>query len=505
MSFRKIALRCGYVTPSAFSRAFARLMGFRILLGLYLMPAAPLLQAAFVPDPGLKPDDYTVLMAVDAVLSEGLTPFQAGGHGKFFVQGWRRPEQQAHWTVSASEPAEYEVSVVVRNNTDQSLRLELSTPGTTLVGSCRGDAAKWWDRVPLAGRLALPAGPSALTLRITPTGGQRAFDVGVHAVELVRPEVEAELTRRALAMRVDPTWFQQARYGIMVHWTSESAPLQGERKPYAEAVAAFDVETFAENVWQTGAGFVVFTTAHAFQYFPAPLAALDRVLPGRTSRRDLVADLAAALGRRGLKLMLYYHLGAVNDPEWVAASGLFDTDTTKLFGNWQAMVSEVGERYGDRLAGWWFDEGSTGYYHRSAPWESLARAAKAGHPQRLVGFNAWELANPTQFHDFCTGEGCQEPRGFCGLLTPGGDGRYPSGTHVGLQASACLITERDWGHFGLNTPLSEPKWSADQLAALLEGFIACRNVPLFNLEITQDGHLSAKSISLFRQAAAALP
>ncbi|MFO1529135.1 MAG: alpha-L-fucosidase [Kiritimatiellia bacterium] len=84
---------------------------------------------------------------------------------------------------------------------------------------------------------------------------------------------------------------------------------------------AFDAEAFAERMARTGAGFVVFTTSHAEQMFPAPLASLDAVLPGRTTRRDLVADLAAALERRGLRLMLYHHLGSSRDPDWLRASG----------------------------------------------------------------------------------------------------------------------------------------------------------------------------------------
>jgi hypothetical protein len=120
----------------------------------------------------------------------------------------------------------------------------------------------------------------------------------------------------------------------------------------------------------------------------------------------------------------------------------------------------------------------------------------------MISFNAWELNNPTQFHDFCTGEGCEEPRGMDGLLTPESNGRYPSGTHAGLQASACLIADATWVHDRLNTAPSKPKWNADQLTQLLRGFIAHKNVPIFNLEITQDGHLSPVSVALFKEVAA---
>jgi hypothetical protein len=281
-------------------------------------------------------------------------------------------------------------------------------------------------------------------------------------------------------------------------------PRQGDAKSYDQAVADFNVEAFAEQIKQTGAGFVVLTTSHAYMYFPAPLASLDKILPGRTASRDLVADLADALGRRNIKLMLYYHLGASDDGEWLNASGFWKTDTSEFFGNWQRVIVEVGERYKTKLAGWWFDDGSTSYYYRSAPWEKLARAAKAGYPGRLVGFNAWELNNPTEFHDFFTGEGFQDPRGFNQLLVKGGNGRYPSGTHQGLQASACLTAEGNWVHTQKDSPAGSPRWNAEQLSALLKEFVAYRNVPIFNMEIYQEGIVSDETIELFRDASGLL-
>jgi hypothetical protein len=473
---------------------------FRILAFLLTTALAP---AAFVPDFRVKPDDITVLMAVDASHSEDLVPFQPGGHGKFYLERWQRPDQQASWTIEAAEPADLVVRLLVRRRDGGGLRVEVTGAAGSLAGELPGGRHSW-QRIELPGTLALPVGKSSLTLKLQPAGGAGGFDAEVHALELVRPAVRDAQHQRALALRADPAWFQRARFGVMVHWTSQSMPLRGAPKPYAEAVAAFDVGAFADRMAASGAGFVVFTTSHAHQYFPAPLAALDRLLPGRTAPRDLVAELAAALGQRGLKLMLYFHPGAADDPAWLEASGFWQTDTTRFFANWQAIVREAGERYGEDLAGWWFDDGSTNYYYRSAPWEALARAAKAGHAQRLVGFNAWELNNPTAFHDFFTGEGFQDPAGYDGLLAVGGDGRYPSGTHAGLQGSACLILERDWLHRRAGEPVHPPKWSAAELTPLLRGFVERRSVPIFNLEISQEGEVGAASIALLREAAAAL-
>jgi hypothetical protein len=122
----------------------------------------------------------------------------------------------------------------------------------------------------------------------------------------------------------------------------------------------------------------------------------------------------------------------------------------------------------------------------------------------LVAFNPWELPSPTEFQDYFCGEGNADP-GTGGLVAIGGNGRISSGPHQGLQACATLITEHDWVHARKDTEIGPPKWNAPQLAALLREFISRKNVPIFNLEIYQEGALSPKSVELFRQAATQLP
>jgi hypothetical protein len=185
--------------------------------------------------------------------------------------------------------------------------------------------------------------------------------------------------------------------------------------------------------------------------------------------------------------MLYYHLGASTDPTWLRACGFWETDTRKLFDNWTAVISEIGQRYGDKLAGWWFDDGATSYYYRSAPWEKLTRAAKAGNPQRFVGYNSWILPVPTVFQDFHCGEGFSDP----------GDQRS---RRDGLQGCATLVAEGDWGHFRQDREIGKPRWTADQMSHYLQQFAVHHNIPIFNLEIYQDGVLSPHSIAMFKEA-----
>jgi len=471
----------------------------RWLLLLAISLALPALAAeSFVPDFRIKPDDYTVLMAADVKLPPGLKPFQAGAHGKFHVTGWTRPEQALEWEISVLQADTYAVNVLLRRHGNQPMVVDVIGARQTLNGTVP-ESARGWTRLSLDGTLHLPASQQRLVLRAHALNETNSFNASLFSVELVRPAVRERLHAAALKLRADTRWLQDCRYGLMCHWTSQSFPRRGERKPYAQAVQDFDVEGFARQVQETGAGFVVFTTSHAQHFFPAPLASLDRILPGRTASRDLVAELAETLHQRGVKLFLYYHLGASSDPAWLKATGFWETDTSRLFNNWMVMISEIGRRYGDRLAGWWFDDGAVSYYYRCAPWERLATAAKAGHPGRLVAFNPWELPSPTEFQDYWCGEGNADPS-VGGLLPVGGDGHFQSGSHQGLQACATLITENDWVHSRKNTDIGPPRWNAAQLAEMLKAFVARKNVPIFNLEIYQEGALSPASVENFKQA-----
>jgi hypothetical protein len=342
-----------------------------------------------------------------------------------------------------------------------------------------------------------------LTLRAVDSSPSGYFDLALWSLELVQPAVRDRLQAAALAQRVDPAEFQKLRYGFMVHWTPESYPSHGDRKSYVDAVRDFDVDAFADQIHQGGAGFVVLVTAHALQYLPAPIQALDRILPGRTTRRDLIADLVAALQKRGIRLMLYYHLGSGSDPEWLRATHFWDTDTTRFWNNWESIVTELGTRYGDRIAGFWFDDGMNNYYYRSPDWERLNRAAHAGNPRRTVTFNRWLWPPATEFLDFDAGEACFDPAGN-GWLVKGGDGRYTAGLAAGLPAASTLITESDWVHSKKDTAILPPRWTPPQLRQYLRDFISRKNIPIFNLEVYQEGRVSSSSIEVFAKAAAGL-
>lgn len=462
-----------------------------------LLLSASACAATFRPDFHVKTDDVTVLHAADAPPPAGTKIFQGGAHGKFFMRDWTRSDQVFRWDVSVPQSDDYEVNLLMRRNSEVPLRVEVQC-GERKIGDALTIEPRKWNRQTLPGTLRLKQGAQSIALRVS---APDSFAAELLSIELVRPAVREKQQREALALRANTAWLQKARFGLMVHWTAESMPQRGERKPYADAVQNFDVEGFANQVQGTGAGFLVLTTSHALMCFPAPLKSLDAILPGRTAPRDLVAELSAALKKRGVKLFLYYHIGAASDPKWLRASGFWDTDTTKIFNNWTAIISEAGARYGENLAGWWFDDGTTNYYYRSAPWQRLTRAAKTGYPARLVAYNPWELPAATQFQDYFCGEGYNDPS-IGGWLTPEDNGILRGGSHAGMQACATLISEGDWVHDKRDTTIGAPRWNIAQLAELLRRYAALKNVPIFNCEIYQEGTISPQTVETFAAAGA---
>ena len=94
-----------------------------------LLSLVATLQAAFIPDFKVKPDDYTVLMAVDAKASPGMSEFQGGSHGKFFVQGWNQPDQTLQWTIQVSQADSYAANILIQRISGSELRLNLTVDG----------------------------------------------------------------------------------------------------------------------------------------------------------------------------------------------------------------------------------------------------------------------------------------------------------------------------------------------------------------------------------------
>jgi len=164
-----------------------------------------------------------------------------------------------------------------------------------------------------------------------------------------------------------PEWFQDARFGIFIHWGVYSVPSWAPKGQYAEwywnrlesgvkgrapadtksATWEFHVKTYGENFlyrdfaplfrcemfdpgqWadifaRSGAKYVVLTSKHhdGFCLFPSEHANRSWGHPWNSvdigPRRDLLGELAEAVRAKGLKMGFYYSLYEWYNPLWLA-------------------------------------------------------------------------------------------------------------------------------------------------------------------------------------------
>jgi hypothetical protein len=296
--------------------------------------------------------------------------------------------------------------------------------------------------------------------------------------------------------RADFRPLAETKYGIGFHWTTWTAPRTGEPRTFDRAVEEFDVGRFVEQAVEAGAGHVLLTTTHAMHWLPGPNPEADRILPGRTCRRDLVMEIADALAERGIILMLYYNHGIHGgDPAWHDAVGARKPDRGEYFEKCNSIVAWMGEHYGRKVAAWWFDHGLADF--PDTPWWDVTTAAKAGNPDRLVCYNSGVETHKlhTPFQDYWAGEVCRLNYLPRGPLTPSGLPWYSfTAWHPDLAHYGC-------GEWGLSMETRDLEWPApcvDSVAAYLERYLARGGAVTFNLMCYQDGSAYEPDLAVMR-------
>ena len=443
----------------------------------------------------LKGDRPTLLMADAAELRGGLKdqPLDHGGAKRYQVSNWSNPQDSFAWALYAPKAGSFQVTALIRGKGSV---VELSA-GRAIT---RKSLDCGWDRLDL-GTIELSRGTNRVSLS-APQPGSR---LELYSLEVVAAPLAQVLANEARRMRSETSWMRRARYGLQFHWTSQSQPRTGPKKPYGDAVRDFPVQDFARTVNETGAGYVILTTSHAEYYFPAPIAAIDEIMPGRTSRRDLVRELIDELARYNVRLMLYYHAGHDHwrepDGWWVRSS--FDPgNAEKFLANWCAIIGEVGRRYGSGLAGWFFDDGCL-YYPLNPDFRRLTSAAKAGNPGRVVCYNPWIWPRFTDFQDYFCGEGYEFLK-VTENLPADGSGIFSSGPQQGLQAHTNFILESNWPHDKADTPIPVPRIAKETFVHDMKQAISRGIVPSVNLEIYQDGGIGEASLEYMKALKAAV-
>jgi hypothetical protein len=186
-------------------------------------------------------------------------------------------------------------------------------------------------------------------------------------------------------------WFHKARLGVFMHFTLKT--------PEEFALAQqFDVKAVASQLEAMGVGYFIFTIYHQnSDYLVAPNATYDRYTgykPGeRCATRDIPLELYNALHPKGIKLLLYVTSQTPrNDLHVHKVFGLPDKKgdvkmDLAFAKKWAEVLGEWSERYGDKVAGWWFDGCYAWIDFNEEMAQVYAEAVKRGNPHTLVAFN----------------------------------------------------------------------------------------------------------------------
>ena len=249
-------------------------------------------------------------------------------------------------------------------------------------------------------------------------------------------------------------WMRTARWGVMTHfladWRARADKEPASVEHWNDLIDHFDVDGLAEQLKSVGAGWYLISIGQNSGYYLSPNATYDkltRIAPSKLSHRDLVADLATALAKRGIRLMVYLPSGAPGGDRVAREALKWENGphrNAEFQRNWEAIISEWSQRWEKNVSGWWFDGcywPNQMYRTDDAPnFSSFAAAARAGNADSAVAFNpgvVYRTLSITPHEDYLAGE-IDKPE----LWTPK---RHADGKADGAQIHVLSYLGATWG------------------------------------------------------------
>ncbi len=414
------------------------------------------------------------------------------------------------WEVYAEEAAGYHIDALIYTTAlNEGFRISVVETGEKIDFT---KAQTGWEKYDV-GVLSLPKGKS--TLRMIRTTAQK--NAHFKSLELVRNSDYPALLKRIDEYQTDTTWMSKSGYGLMFQAGAWGYPKplnpplprgQVERKSLEEYANDFDLPAFVEMVKGTGASYVIWSITWCEYLMCAPIKSVDRYLghSENTSTRDLIGEMADALKKEGIKFMLYYHRGEIHQVPWFQGEDYPHEEFSKrgtgdrsvFFDSWVEIITEIGERYGDRVDGWFIDGG---FVYYPAPYERMGQAMRAGNPNRITSWNSWYIVKYTDFQDASFGEGSRGGRGPHSA-GPNSDGRYISGQYKGLLQHGMFEMENAWGVKQPNQYI-KTKITPEQGVKIVTNARTNSAPVSFNMMMYEDGSVSEDSLKVFEAIKAA--
>ncbi len=278
-----------------------------------------------------------------------------------------------------------------------------------------------------------------------------------------------QFDRDAYSRRV--AWFQEARFGMFIHWGLYSIPGRGEwvrsneqmpEDDYLPYFREFNPRSYDPKAWakaakKAGMQYVVMTAKHHDGFCLFDSGYTDFKSTNTPLGRDVVRDFVEAVRGEGLKVGLYFSLIDWHHPDYPHYGDRYhpmrnhpeygneNRDFDRYLDYMHAQVREIVTGYG-KLDILWFD---FAYNHmRGETWKAtkLIEMVRSYQPDVLIdnrlevsgeGFGSLAECQPTPYHgDFVTPEKMIPPHGI----------RDIRGEPMVWEA--CVTMNNNWGYCG---------------------------------------------------------
>lgn len=195
----------------------------------------------------------------------------------------------------------------------------------------------------------------------------------------------------------DMHWWQEARFGMFVHWGVYSLAGRGEWLMYQEHIpyqeykklaGQFNPKNFKPKEWvalakEAGMKYIVLTTRHhdGFCLFDSKVS--DFTAPKTAAKRDLIREFADACHEAGMRMGFYYSLQDWHIPGTLPQGYVVaDSTMNRLVAQAKSQVRELLSNYG-KVDILWFDGLTPGDPNR---WHSqeLLDMARELQPQIII-------------------------------------------------------------------------------------------------------------------------
>ncbi|MEH6681647.1 MAG: alpha-L-fucosidase [Sediminicola sp.] len=260
-------------------------------------------------------------------------------------------------------------------------------------------------------------------------------------------------------------WFQDAKFGLFIHWGVYSNLGDGEWVMNNQGISVdryellptffdpteFDAAAIVGMAKAAGMKYITFTSKHhdGFAMYHSKVSKYN-VVEASPYKKDILAQLAAECKKQGIKLFIYYSQLDWHHPDYYPRGSTGNKTGRPESGNWEdyltfqnAQIEEIATNY--EIAGFWFDgwwdqsptkKGDQKITYTGNDWD-LATTYNMIHkvnPALLIGNNHHEL--PFEGEDFQMFE----------KDLPGKNTTGFGNTHIGkLPLETCETINNSWG------------------------------------------------------------